>query len=107
MSYETLEQIIVGTAPINVRAIDPGSVGNLVAGANMAFAAPPPGVDTAVTVIEMDGAADIETDDELRARVLAPHPAAARRPTTTKRGPSPFPASRALGARRWRWGSAP
>lgn len=71
--YETTEQIVIGAnAPTTgpVRAITPGSIGNLVAGAALSFTVPPPQVDGFATVIEMDGGTDQETDDQLRARIL-------------------------------------
>ena len=72
-TYETTEQAVVGNGPTPVaaRAITPGTIGNLDPDiASMSFAPPIPGVDAPVTVVVMDGGTDIETDDELRARVL-------------------------------------
>lgn len=71
--YETTAQIVIGAnAPTSgaVRAITPGSAGNLIYGSTMAFDVPPPGVDSQASVIEMDGGTDPETDDQLRARIL-------------------------------------
>jgi uncharacterized phage protein gp47/JayE len=70
--YQTTEQITVGTSPtpVTIRAIDPGSVGNLDPGSSLGFVSAIPGVDGTVTIVTMDGGVDIETDDELRVRVL-------------------------------------
>jgi uncharacterized phage protein gp47/JayE len=72
MAYETVEQVILGTEPTNVRvrALDAGSAGNIAAGEQIVFAVAIPGVDTTVTVSSISGGTDIETDDELRFRVL-------------------------------------
>jgi uncharacterized phage protein gp47/JayE len=72
VTYETSTQIIIGSTAtsIPIRAIDPGTVGNLPTGTAMGFAVPPPGVDKTVAVVELTGGADVETDEELRARVL-------------------------------------
>jgi uncharacterized phage protein gp47/JayE len=70
--YETLEQVtILGFAvtPVAVRALDPGSQGNL-APSNTMSTATIPGLDGQATVVTMDGGTDEETDDELRFRVL-------------------------------------
>ncbi|HEY2242741.1 MAG TPA: baseplate J/gp47 family protein [Xanthobacteraceae bacterium] len=72
-TYETTEQAEIGNGPTSlpVRAVTPGTIGNLDPDiATMSFTSAIPGVDQAVTVITMDGGTDIETDDELRARVL-------------------------------------
>jgi uncharacterized phage protein gp47/JayE len=70
--YETLAQITVGTgpSPVDVRAVDPGVAGNLDQGSSLAFVTALAGVDGTVTVVEMDGGVDVESDDELRERVL-------------------------------------
>jgi uncharacterized phage protein gp47/JayE len=70
--YETTEQITVGAGatPVNVRAIDPGIAGNLDASSSLAFVSALPGVDGSVIVVQMDGGVDVESDDELRVRVL-------------------------------------
>jgi uncharacterized phage protein gp47/JayE len=52
-----------------VQALDSGTIGNIVAGAELAFVTPIAGV-TDATVIDITGGVDEETDDELRARVL-------------------------------------
>ncbi len=71
--YETTAQIVIDAnapTPGPVRAVTPGSIGNLVEGATLSFSLVPPQVDGAATVIEMDGGTDQETDDQLRARIL-------------------------------------
>jgi uncharacterized phage protein gp47/JayE len=70
--YETTEQIIVGTGatPVGIRAIDAGAAGNLDEGSSLAFVNALAGVDGIVTIVTMDGGVDMETDDELRERVL-------------------------------------
>ena len=71
--YETTAQItldanLATTGP--VRAVDPGTAGNQVAGATLSFLTPPPQVDGTATVVTLDNGTDTETDDELRARIL-------------------------------------
>jgi uncharacterized phage protein gp47/JayE len=71
--YETTEQITIDAnlpTTVAVRALTPGTVGNQVAGASLSLLNPPVGVDTIATVLELDNGTDVETDDELRARVL-------------------------------------
>lgn len=73
ITYQTTEQIVVNVnfpTPVAVRAIDPGSAGNLLTGAPMVLTSPPYGINGSATVVEMDGGTDTETDDELRARIL-------------------------------------
>lgn len=62
-----------GAATITVTAIDAGAAGNQAAGALLAFVNPPAGVNSAVTVATggLLAGADIETDDALRARLVA------------------------------------
>lgn len=72
-AYETLEQITLGPVPTaaNVQALTAGSIGNLDGGSILALPNPPPGVANIATVELLTGGNDTETDDELRARVLA------------------------------------
>jgi uncharacterized phage protein gp47/JayE len=72
ISYETTEQITVSDVPTPAaaRALDPGSAGNLDPGTVLNIVTPPPGIDPIATVAEMDNGNDIETDEELRTRVL-------------------------------------
>jgi uncharacterized phage protein gp47/JayE len=71
-TYQTTTQTTIGSGPteVPVTALDAGSVGNMVAEDTLGFLVPPLGVDGSVTVVSIDGGADTETDDELRARVL-------------------------------------
>jgi uncharacterized phage protein gp47/JayE len=74
IAYETTEQAITGPAtliPVPIRALDPGSAGNLPAGSPLAITTTvPPNVSGAASVVMLDGGTDEETDDELRIRVL-------------------------------------
>ena len=54
-----------------MQALDPGSVGNMNQGDGLSISGTiPPGVDSNVTVVEMDGGVDTESDEDLRARIL-------------------------------------
>lgn len=70
-SYETLEFIALGTQPVEVavRALNPGAAGNLPEGTPMAMAIPQSGVEE-VTVVDIRGGTEMETDAQLRARIL-------------------------------------
>jgi uncharacterized phage protein gp47/JayE len=70
--YETTEQITVGAVPtpVNIRAVDPGVAGNLDAGSYLGFVNAIAGVDGNAVIVTMDGGVDVESDDELRQRVL-------------------------------------
>jgi uncharacterized phage protein gp47/JayE len=70
--YQTTSQVVVGNGPTEVpaRALNAGLVGNLQPEDTLAFTTPPPGVDSQVTVIQMDGGTNTETDEQLRMRVL-------------------------------------
>jgi len=72
VDYETTAQITIGVGPTDapVRAIDPGSAGNMDNGAPITLSAAPSGISAQATVVIMDGGTDTETDDELRARIL-------------------------------------
>lgn len=72
VGYETTAEITIGTVPTEapVRALDAGSDGNIEEGGSLSLAGEIPGVTGAVTVIEMTGGVDTESDDDLRARVL-------------------------------------
>jgi uncharacterized phage protein gp47/JayE len=71
--YDTLEFITLGTAPVEVavRATTAGAAGNIPAGTALALTVPESGVDSAVIVVDLRGGEEVESDDELRARVLA------------------------------------
>jgi uncharacterized phage protein gp47/JayE len=70
--YETLAQITVGSGPtdVSVRALTPGIIGNLDAGANLGLTTVIAGVDGTATVLGISGGVDREDDDSLRDRVL-------------------------------------
>ena len=72
ISYETLAQIVATDvpAPAPIRALTPGSSGNLVPGTQLALAEVPIGASPTAEVVQLDGGTDTETDDELRMRVL-------------------------------------
>ncbi|MFP3944637.1 MAG: baseplate J/gp47 family protein, partial [Alphaproteobacteria bacterium] len=64
--------IASGTATATVTAVEAGEDGNTAAGAGLTFVSPVTDVDSTATVDAggLTGAADAETDDELRARLL-------------------------------------
>jgi uncharacterized phage protein gp47/JayE len=70
--FEVMAQTVVGTAAtsVPVRALEPGTGGNLSPFDVMGFVPPITDVDPDATVEQIGGATDQETDDELRARVL-------------------------------------
>lgn len=71
--YETTQDIVVsstGASEGPIRAIDPGSAGNQLPGAELDFATVVLGADSVATVVTLTGGADTETDNELRARIL-------------------------------------
>lgn len=71
-AYETLEQCVIGsTGQVDcpVRALDPGTQGNLIAGTSLT-AGFLPGVAGATVTYDMAGGTDDENDDDLRKRVL-------------------------------------
>ena len=72
VDYETIEQITIGAVetPVAVRALNGGAAGNLDNGDTLSFVSAPSGVDSSTTVVVMEGGADEENDDLLRARVL-------------------------------------
>jgi uncharacterized phage protein gp47/JayE len=73
VTFETLEDITTYmAAPVNgnIRALDPGSFGNVDSGTSLSIASTIPGVEGIATVIQLHGGTDTETDDELRARIL-------------------------------------
>jgi len=72
-SYETTDQIVLGAgAPTRapVRALQPGTAGNLADDSAAGLVVPIPGVDESATLEGLRGGTDTETDDQLRARVL-------------------------------------
>jgi uncharacterized phage protein gp47/JayE len=70
--YETTAAVTVGSAPtpVPVRALDPGSGGNRAPGDSLGMTGTVLGINSVLTVLEIDGGTDAETDDELRARIL-------------------------------------
>jgi uncharacterized phage protein gp47/JayE len=72
VTYETLEDIVVSDQPTSVsaRALDPGTIGNLLPGTVLSMSAVILGLNNTATVVEMANGTDTETDDELRMRVL-------------------------------------
>lgn len=73
VQYETTADAVVAapsaTAP--VEAIEPAAAGNRVAGQSLSLVSPVLGVQSTAVAGELSGGADIETDDALRARLLA------------------------------------
>jgi uncharacterized phage protein gp47/JayE len=73
--FETLETLTLGDPTLQptevaVRALNPGVAGNIPAGTPMSLGTPVFGVDSIVSV-DLRGGTEIETDTQLRARVLA------------------------------------
>jgi uncharacterized phage protein gp47/JayE len=73
VSFETLEDIttsafVLVSGPI--RALDPGSVGNIPDGSGVSILNVVDGVSQTGFIVHVDGGTDTETDDQLRARVL-------------------------------------
>jgi len=72
--YETTQQIYLAESqsetPVAVRALDPGSLGNLEAGTTLAVVNSIAGLDGIATVVALETGTDEETDDDLRIRVL-------------------------------------
>jgi uncharacterized phage protein gp47/JayE len=72
--YETTEQIFLAESqsdtPVAVRALDPGSLGNLEPGTTLAVSISVNGLDGIATVVSLETGTDEETDDDLRIRVL-------------------------------------
>ena len=72
VSYETTAEITIGTGPTEapVRALDAGSIGNVAPGEPLSLTSSAPGADSVVTVVELDGGTNIESDEQLRSRIL-------------------------------------
>jgi uncharacterized phage protein gp47/JayE len=70
--YEATQQIILAAVPtqIAIRALNGGAEGNLSVGDTLDLADSIPGVNGTAIVVFLDGGADAEIDDDLRARVL-------------------------------------
>jgi uncharacterized phage protein gp47/JayE len=72
IGYETMQEATTSAStpvPVPVRALDPGSAGNLPAGTALSVTTVA-SVATSATVVTLDGGTDEETDDALRMRVL-------------------------------------
>ncbi len=72
-SYQTTVAATIGsdgTASVTVQAITAGADGNLDAGVILTWQAPPIGVQSSATVVNMVGGTDAETDASLLARLL-------------------------------------
>ena len=71
--FETTQTVSVGSAGaiVPIKADTPGAASNLPAGTTLGLALPLPGFQGTVTVDFLSGGSDEETDDELRARILA------------------------------------
>lgn len=70
IGYETLQEVVIGEGDteVRVRALDAGKAGN--APLTLTFIAPPAGVNGSASVVELDGGTNVETDNDLRTRVL-------------------------------------
>lgn len=70
--YETLEQVTLLSTPatISVRSVTEGAISNLESGSPLALIDAVSGVDGTATVGLLNGGADIEGDELLRARLL-------------------------------------
>jgi uncharacterized phage protein gp47/JayE len=73
VSFETLQYITTSGGALvegNIRALDPGSFGNLPDGSGLTINPPIPGVSSTATAYGLTGGTDDETDPQLRARIL-------------------------------------
>ena len=72
-TYETLELITLTNAPVEVavRAVNAGVAGNQPPGTPLPLLVPITGVDSNAVTVDLRGGTEVETDDQLRARVLA------------------------------------
>ncbi len=72
LTYETTEQVTLGVTPttVAVRALQPGTVGNRLAGDTLNMTSTTLNIDNNATVVDIDHGVDEESDDELRARVI-------------------------------------
>jgi uncharacterized phage protein gp47/JayE len=70
--YETTAQITIGSGPSQApaKALTPGIIGNAENGNPLSIVGTFVGNITAITIVEMDGGVDTESDDDLRARIL-------------------------------------
>jgi len=72
VTYETLSEVEIGSVDtsVEIRALTPGTVGNLENGAPLTFVVDMPNIESVAFVHEVGGGTDDETDEELRVRVL-------------------------------------
>ena len=73
VTFETLEDITTSAGSLvsgNIRALDPGSFGNLPDGSGLVLNPPINGVSSTAFAYDLTGGTDDETDDQLRARIL-------------------------------------
>lgn len=72
VEFEVVEAVTLGTngATGAIRAITPGTSGNLEPGSPITLATAISGVDATATVVRLEGGIDVESDDLLRSRVL-------------------------------------
>src|SRR5262249_34671036 len=71
--YETTLEAVTassGSVDVPVRALDPGTVGNVDAGEFLSVSTTIAGVDANAEVVSLAGGTDTENDDDLRIRVL-------------------------------------
>jgi uncharacterized phage protein gp47/JayE len=74
MSYETLADVTCAAdnvaTEVAIRALDPGSLGNLDTGTALSVINAPDGLNSAAVVVALENGTDEELDDDLRIRVL-------------------------------------
>ncbi len=74
VGFETTQEAVTANnavpVEIPIRALDAGTIGNLLPGDTLTLSQFLPGVDSNVSVITLDGGTDTENDDDLRVRVL-------------------------------------
>ena len=73
VQYQTTADAVIAalTATAPISAVVAAAAGNRAAGQSLSLVSPVVGVQTTATAGELSGGADIETDDALRARLLA------------------------------------
>lgn len=73
VTYETTAQITLGAGAnsVPIRALDPGSAGNLPDGQPLSVSTAVQGLNPQGTIGSVSGGTDEESDDELRLRILA------------------------------------
>lgn len=74
LTFQTTAATVIATAATTfaIRALQSGAESNLVASSGLTLASAVPGIDSSsALVVSLTGGTDAETDDELRARLLA------------------------------------